>query len=168
MLTSQTLRLLGATVLSLMLLMLAGLTSSATVAARDRDEHRYEYKGHKKNDDQWRKGEHSRFYFRRASFRRSRHDDDNWKHRRHEKGGKKWDKHKKHDRRHDLARLLVRHGRQRHLVHLCRSVHRPTGGQHLHRRAKLRHDPRSVHRRLRHADLAEELRDRCVEQQVTA
>lgn len=101
MLTSQTLRLISATALSLMLLMLAGLTSSATVAARDRDEHRYESKTNQKNDGHWRKGESSRFFFRRAALRRFRHDDDDWKHRRHEKAGKKWKKHDKHNRHHD-------------------------------------------------------------------
>ena len=101
MLTPQTLRLIGATALSLVMLVLAGLTSSATVAARDRDEHRYEYKGHKDNDKQWRKGNRSRSSYRWASFRRFRRDDDDRKHRRHQKEWKKGKKHDRHDRRHD-------------------------------------------------------------------
>jgi FtsZ-interacting cell division protein ZipA len=93
MLTPQKFRLIGATVMSILLLVLAGAVGGTTVAARDRDERRYEDRDYKSK----------RFRSRssRSSYRRIRYDDDDKKHCRYQKKWKKSKKHKKHDRYHD-------------------------------------------------------------------
>lgn len=103
MLTPQIFRLVGATTLSLVMLVLAGMTSGATVSARTSADQQQAFGNQVQNDLQWRKGSKSRFAVRRASFRRFRRNDDR-KHGRHFKYSKKWNKHNKHNkhnRRHD-------------------------------------------------------------------
>jgi hypothetical protein len=99
MLTLSNFRLIGATALAVMMLMLAGSLGGATVSARSRESRRYERNDNKKNDRRWRNQKQTRSFFKRSSSRRFRHNDDH-KQNRHQKQWKKG-RNNKHDRRHD-------------------------------------------------------------------